>query len=134
MSHALNTVLVRDIIVEPKAGTSAKPTTLEAHHQAKMREFESAHGTLESLEMELNESEDRIAEMDDIGSDDWRILKDRIEVLRQEIAALKCDEGRLNYFLWVICYSNTMTHRSLWQMVARRPVSQPRFGCHQTRF
>ncbi len=64
-----------------------------------MREFENAQENLAALEAELNESEDRLAEMDDIGSDDWRVLKDRIEVLRQEIAALKSDEGRLNYFL-----------------------------------
>lgn len=99
MSHALNTVLVRDVIVEPKAGVTTKPTTLEAHHQAKMREFESARSGTSALESELEEMEDRIADIADIGSDEWRVLKDRADALRAQIKSIQSDEGRLNYFL-----------------------------------
>jgi hypothetical protein len=99
MSHALDTVLVRDIIVEPKIGTTAKPTTLEAHHQAKMREFESTRSSTDLLKEELYETEYQLAEVDDMGGDEWRVLKDRVDALRIQIASIQSDEGRLNYFL-----------------------------------
>jgi hypothetical protein len=99
MSHALNTVLVRDVIVEPKAGVMAKPTTLEAHHQAKMREFETTQSGASALEAELEETEDRLADIADIGGDEWRVLKDRVDALRTQIASIQSDEERLNYFL-----------------------------------
>jgi hypothetical protein len=99
MSHALNTVLVRDVIVEPKAGAATKPTTLEAHHQAKMREFESARSNTEALEAELAETEDRLAEIADIGGDEWRVLKDHADELHAQLASIRSDAGRLDYFL-----------------------------------
>ncbi len=64
-----------------------------------MREFEGARGTMETLEAELSDTEDRLAEVADIGGDDWRLLKDRADALRAQIASLQSDEGRLNYFL-----------------------------------
>lgn len=99
MSHALNTVLVRDIIIEPKAGTATKPTTLEAYHQAKMREFETTRSGAALLKGELVETGYQLAEVDDMGGDEWRVLKDRADALRLQIASIQSDESRLNYFL-----------------------------------
>lgn len=85
--------------MEPKAGTTTKPTTLEAHHQAKMREFESTRSGTAALEAELEETEGRLAEISDIGGDEWRVLKDRADELRGQIERIRSDEGRLDYFL-----------------------------------
>lgn len=88
---------MRDYISEKKE-VITKPTTLEAHHQQKMREFESESSSLETLEENLLALEDRL-ETVAIFSDDWRVLSDQVEGLRKKIADIKADRGRLDYFL-----------------------------------
>jgi predicted nucleic acid-binding Zn-ribbon protein len=99
---SLKQVLVGETIPESRSA-AAKPTTLEAHHRAKMREFESAREGIATLEEELAEAE---AQLDEITatamfSDEWRVLTERVEALRGHIKKLANDEGRLDYFLEV---------------------------------
>lgn len=97
MATGLNHILVRDYISDKKEGTS-KPTTLEAHHHQKMREFESANSSLDTLKAELEETEVRLESVT-LFSDDWRILTDQAEALRKRIRDIQTDSGRLDYFL-----------------------------------
>ncbi len=64
-----------------------------------MREFESARSNTEALEAELAETEDRLAEIADIGGDEWRVLKDHADELHAQLASIRSDAGRLDYFL-----------------------------------
>jgi hypothetical protein len=98
MSRSLNKVLVSDIIVESKGGTVTKAATLEAHHQQKMREFDSEKVEVERLRAELAEAEERLAA---VGSDtdEWRTLSDTVAALQNQISAIESDDRRLDYFL-----------------------------------
>jgi predicted Zn-ribbon and HTH transcriptional regulator len=100
MSQSLNKVLVSDIIT-PAKNSSVKPTTLEAHHQQKMRTFEDDHLTLSALEFELESIEQKIQDFSQsaIFSDEYRQYADSADNLRQRIASLQTDEKRLEYFL-----------------------------------
>ena len=97
MATGLNHILVRDYVSDKKEGTS-KPTTLEAHHHQKMREFESANSSLDDMKSELEETEARLDSVT-LFSDDWRILTDQAEALRKKIRDIQTDSGRLDYFL-----------------------------------
>jgi hypothetical protein len=59
MSKSLDAVLVRDVIVESKT-PMAKATTLEAHHQQKMREFTDQRASVGELKAELAAAEERL--------------------------------------------------------------------------
>lgn len=97
MAKSLDAVLVRDIIVEPKA-TAPKATTLEAHHQQKMREFTDERAAINDLKAELAAAEARLEEAA-LFSDEWRQVSDTVESIRRRIAELECDKKRLDYFL-----------------------------------
>lgn len=97
MSQALNTVLTRDVIVEPRAGTTAKPTTLEAHHHAKMREFETVRDHVAELEARLAAIEEQLEDLAE--GDEARVLQDEAETLRRQIESIQSDDSRLDYFL-----------------------------------
>jgi len=88
---------MRDYVSEKKEVVS-KPTTLEAHHQQKMRGFELESSSLETLEMNLATLEERLEKVV-LFSDDWRVLSDQVEGLRKKISDIKSDRGRLDYFL-----------------------------------
>lgn len=90
-------VLTRDVIVEPKAGAAAKPTTLEAHHHAKMREFETVRDHVAELEERLATIEAQLEELAE--GDEARMLQDEAEVLRRQIESIQSDNSRLDYFL-----------------------------------
>lgn len=96
MAKSLDSVLVRDII-EPKVVIS-KPTTLEAHHQQKMREFTDERAAIDTLREELEVAESRLDEVP-MFSDEWRQVSDTVESIRRRIAELECDKRRLDYFL-----------------------------------
>jgi hypothetical protein len=97
MSKSLDAVLVRDVIVEPRA-QAAKATTLEAHHQQKMREFVEERASIGELKEELAATEARLDEAT-LFSDEWRQLTDTAESIRRQITDLESDRRRLDYFL-----------------------------------
>ena len=97
MATGLNHVLMRDYIPEKKEVVT-KPTTLEAHHQQKMREFEAENNSLTTLEENLVVLEERLEKVT-LFSDDWRVLSDQVEGIRKKITDIKADRGRLDYFL-----------------------------------
>lgn len=67
-----------------------KPTTLEACHQKKMKEFEEASKSLELLREEVRALESATEE---------EATRARLVQLRKQIAALERDDARLDYFL-----------------------------------
>lgn len=97
---SLKQVLVADIIPESRPA-AAKPTTLEAHHQAKMREFENAREGVTDMEEQLAEAEAHLDMLSESSmfSDEWRAATERVEELRGCIKRITADEGRLDYFL-----------------------------------
>lgn len=97
MATSLDAVLVRDIIVEPKT-TLNKATTLEAHHQQKMREFTDQRAAIGEFKAELAAAEDRL-DAATLFSDEWRQLTDTVEAIRKQIVDLESDRQRLDYFL-----------------------------------
>ena len=100
MNTGLNNVLVRDIIVESKTATN-KPTTLEAYHQLKMRDFEETHKNIDSLKGELDTCQGKLIAFNEkeCYTDEWRILADRVEAINKEINIVETDDRRLDYFL-----------------------------------
>jgi predicted nucleic acid-binding Zn-ribbon protein len=96
---------IRDVLIgmEPRSHKEQKPTTLEAHHQQKMREFKDLNQSLASLTSQLSMAEARIAGLSAAAafSDEARILSDEVDSLREAIHAIKTDTKRLDYFLEV---------------------------------
>lgn len=88
---------MRDYVPEKKE-VATKPTTLEAHHQQRLRNFEVEASSLAILEENLAALEERLEKVT-LFSDDWRVLSDQVEGLRKKIADIKADRGRLDYFL-----------------------------------
>jgi predicted nucleic acid-binding Zn-ribbon protein len=97
MSRSLDAVLVRDVIMEPRVALS-KATTLEAHHQQKMREFTDEHASVGELKAELAKAEARLDEVA-LFSDEWRQVSDIITAINKQIIDLDSDRRRLDYFL-----------------------------------
>jgi predicted nucleic acid-binding Zn-ribbon protein len=97
MSRSLDDVLVRDIIVGSKTSV-IKASTLEAHHQQKMREFTEEHASVGELNTELIAAEARLEEAP-LFSDEWRQLSDTVDSIRSRIENLASDKKRLDYFL-----------------------------------
>jgi hypothetical protein len=93
----LNQLLVADYVPE-KREAAAKPTTLEAHHQQKMRQFVAEKERLAEYREELEDLETRLLEVP-LFTDEWRVLSDQAEGLRKQIRVLETDAERLNYFL-----------------------------------
>ena len=96
---------IRDVLHSDRVPTLkesrsvTRPSTLEAHHSQKMREFTVAKGTIAALEEELTVHEARLDSLTDSFSDEGRQIRDDIEDLRNRIRQLKADDARLNYFL-----------------------------------
>jgi hypothetical protein len=97
MAKSLDAVLVRDVIVEPKV-TAPKATTLEAHHQQKMREFMDERSAIDELKAQLAAAEERLEEVA-LFTDEWRQVSDTVESIRRRITDLESDKKRLDYFL-----------------------------------
>jgi predicted nucleic acid-binding Zn-ribbon protein len=78
-----------------------RPTTLEAHHQQKMKEFVETKQNLANLQSTLAEYEAKINLLPESAmfSDEWRQLSDSIETVRQQIKSIRADDQRLDYFL-----------------------------------
>lgn len=100
---SIRDVLVSDIITDSiiTGKTVSRPTTLEAHHQQKMREFTESKQTLEDLRDELADIEATIDALPAAAqfSDECRQLSDRAEELRQKCIRIEKDDQRLDYFL-----------------------------------
>ena len=94
---SIRDVLVSDRFIEAKT-TLAAPTTLEAHHQTKLREFRDQKDRLPDLEAELEEAQDAAAAAPPL-SDEARVLSDKVDELRQRIQAIKTDKDRIDYYL-----------------------------------
>lgn len=95
---SIRDVLVSDTVAEVPKSAAARPTTLEAHHQSKMREFVDQKEHIGDLEAELNELRKKLLETTYL-SDEWRVLCDREAELEAEIKAIRSDTRRLDYFL-----------------------------------
>uniref|UniRef100_A0A6C0DBA8 Viral late gene transcription factor 3 zinc ribbon domain-containing protein n=1 Tax=viral metagenome TaxID=1070528 RepID=A0A6C0DBA8_9ZZZZ len=90
-----------EIISAGSGGVGAamnKATTLEAHHQSRIRGLDSERERITDLQRELQEK--KVA-VNNVGShtDEWRNLNDQIDELQRRIVSLKNDDDRLNYFL-----------------------------------
>jgi predicted nucleic acid-binding Zn-ribbon protein len=85
----------------PQNKKKEQPTTLEAHHQTKLKEFDEIKQNIFSFQAELYEKEEKMNNMpiELIASDEWRQLNDSVEELRKKIEKIQTDEKRLDYFL-----------------------------------
>lgn len=99
---SIRDVFACDVIPDTKkavpAAVVAKPTTLEAYHQQKMRAFSEDQAQLASLRAQLRALEDGLHTVGPL-SDEWRVQTDAIEAMRKRIQAVERDTGRLDYFL-----------------------------------
>jgi predicted Zn-ribbon and HTH transcriptional regulator len=106
MITPLHDVLVSEVITGTRgqhksSGSHFKQTTLEAHHNHKMKEFKENSENLTNLRAEQEKIEELIADLPESSqfSDEWRQLSDRVEDVRRRIRDIESDESRLNYFL-----------------------------------
>ena len=96
---------IRDVLFSEKAPESktvvARPTTLEAYHHQKLREFADSKEQIGALEEELRVKCSVLAALPTSAelSDEWKQLTDSIQDLQERIAAIKEDDHRLDYFL-----------------------------------
>ena len=97
---SIRDVLHSERLLETRdTGKSSQPLTLEAKHQAKMREFQESSRSIHILEAELAAAKGPLACLTDPDGDEGRQISERIEGLQAKIRSLKTDEGRLEYFL-----------------------------------
>ena len=98
---SIRDVLISDTINEFKGKAPQRPTTLEAHHQSKMKEFVETKHNLANLQSSLVDLESKIDGMPDSAmfSDEWRQLSDSAESIRVQIKSIRADDQRLDYFL-----------------------------------
>ena len=98
---SIRDVLVSEPISEAKARPVLRPTTLEAHHQHKMKEFGETKQSVTALTAALNDIENKMDALPPAAaySDEWRQLSDSAEDLRTKIQKIQSDEKRLDYFL-----------------------------------
>jgi len=97
---SIRDVLVSDIF-QPTTRPVVRATTLEAHHQQKMKEFSDTKQSLAEMECDLDAVEKRLEDLPESAtfSDEWRQLCDSAEEKRRRIQAIKADDHRLDYFL-----------------------------------
>lgn len=98
----LRDVLVSEVIPDTKSGIAKHTqTTLEAHHQQKMKEFESARESITTLREDLQNVRGQMDALPQSAmfSDEWRQLNDREEEIQRKIKNIQNDDDRLNYFL-----------------------------------
>jgi predicted nucleic acid-binding Zn-ribbon protein len=97
---SIRDVLISDTIAETKVRPVRSATTLEAHHQQKMKDFVEVKQSLSDLQSELAVIEEKL---DNMGtayySDEWRQLSDSADHVRVQIKAITTDDQRLDYFL-----------------------------------
>jgi predicted nucleic acid-binding Zn-ribbon protein len=100
MQQELQDFLVSDVFADTKT-IAPRSTTLEAHHNQKMAEFQHGKQTVAALESELATLEARAAVLPESAafSDEARQLFDLIESVRARIERLRADKDRLDYFL-----------------------------------
>jgi len=98
---SIRDVLISDTISETRSRHANRPTTLEAHHQIKMKEFTESKQNLANLQSTLADLETKIDSIPDSAmfSDEWRQLSDSAEAVRQQIKSICADDQRLDYFL-----------------------------------
>ena len=98
---SIRDVLISDTISETRSKPLNRATTLEAHHQQKMKEFVETKHNLANLESTLAELEAKIDDIPDSAmfNDEWRQLSDAAETTRKQIKSIQADDQRLDYFL-----------------------------------
>ena len=98
---SIRDVLVSDTITEARAKHVVRATTLEAHHNQKMKEFIDIKHSLSELEATLQTIEHKMEDMPEtaVFSDEWRQLSDSAEDMRRQSLAIQADDKRLDYFL-----------------------------------
>jgi predicted nucleic acid-binding Zn-ribbon protein len=98
---SIRDVLVSDRIEEKKGKSAVKATTLEAYHQNKMKEFVIAKQSVEEIQQEMDEIEQKMSGLPESAAfgDEMRLLSELAEEKRAYIQTIQTDEQRLNYFL-----------------------------------
>ena len=98
---SIRDVLVSDTIAETKARPIVRATTLEAHHQQKMKEFGEIKQSKTELLAALTEAEEKLDSLPEsaVFSDESRQLIDLAEEIRKKLKAIDADDHRLDYFL-----------------------------------
>lgn len=98
---SIRDVLVSDRIEEKKGKSAVKATTLEAYHQNKMKEFVVAKQSVEDIQQEVDEIEQKMSGLPESVAfgDEMRLLSELAEEKRRLIQTIQTDEQRLNYFL-----------------------------------
>jgi len=92
---------IRELLHAPHAPVKSvakkqqMPTTLEAHHRNKMREFEQIRQSLPALKDELATLESQSCGTED----EHRRITDLIQVLKKKIAKIESNDAVLDYFL-----------------------------------
>ena len=94
---SIRDVLVSEHVLDSKPTTTA-PTTLEAHHQLKLREFRDMKESLPDLQADLAEAEAAVMAAPPL-SDEARVLTDRVEIMRKRIEAIRTDKDSIDYYL-----------------------------------
>ena len=99
------TMSIRDFlssekIPEPKP-VVARPTTLEAYHQQKLRSFAESKEQVGALEERLRATRAALAALPASAalSDEWKQLTDTEEDLQRQITMIQTDDQRLDYFM-----------------------------------
>jgi hypothetical protein len=97
---------IRDVLqsekpVFPTTTVASRPTTLEAYHQQKMKEFSSKKQKIEDLTQQLTEVRTALAAMPPSArmSDEWRQMSDKAEEFEKLIRRIERDDDRMEYFL-----------------------------------
>lgn len=98
---SIRDVLVSNVISESKARPIVRASTLEAHHQQKMKGFTEEKQMEKSLESEIAAIEEKLETMPAaaVFGDEWRLLKETAEEKRKHLKSIRDDDKRLDYFL-----------------------------------
>jgi len=94
---------IRDVLRCPEdapdlIGPEPQATTLEAHHQSRLRLLEETRDSLPTLRAELEKELNSLVHVAG-DTDEWRTIKEKCDRLSNDIKRIEKDEERLNYFL-----------------------------------
>jgi predicted nucleic acid-binding Zn-ribbon protein len=96
---SIRDVLVSEVISDTKGSKGCQVhTTLEAHHQQRLRSFGEQKDQLTILKAEFAEKRKALRKAP-AHTDEWQQLSDAIDALKCQITAVETDTNRLDYFL-----------------------------------
>jgi hypothetical protein len=85
--------------VTPTKKKNKPATTLEAHHVAKMQQFENEDKTLPELNKQLQRLQQTVSTIPSTNFDEIQRVNDNIKSLQQTIERIKSNSDKFNYFL-----------------------------------